>query len=129
MTVKTKQKFKIDYEFEIISVFNPADRLDELDEIPKLPNGLTDYWQASKLLCEKDGGRMPSVEELQIISAADRAGLINTGLDRNKWFWSSTENSDHPQYLARFVCFNDGDKGNGFKNDDFSYGAVLCLGK
>lgn len=48
----------------IKSAFFAKDRLDELDEIPKLPNGETDYWLAGKLLCEKDGGRLPTMEEL-----------------------------------------------------------------
>lgn len=41
--------------FKIKSVFLAKDRLNELEEIPKLPSGDIDYWKATELLCEKDG--------------------------------------------------------------------------
>jgi len=127
--MKLNKEIELNLKLKLISVFNPAERLDELGEIPKLPNGLIDYWQAGKLLCEKDGGRMPTCEELQLISAADRAGLIDTGLDQDKWFWSSTEDSSYPQYNARIVDFNDGYRSTYDKGNYGSYFAVLCVGK
>ena len=53
-----------DCPLNIKGAFFAKDRLNELDEVPKLPNGETDYWLAGKLLCEKDGGRLPTPEEL-----------------------------------------------------------------
>jgi hypothetical protein len=50
--------------FKIKSVFLVKDRLNELEEIPKLLSGYIDYWKAAELLCEKDGGRLPTMKEL-----------------------------------------------------------------
>ena len=53
---------------KIISGFRPADRLNELEEVPKIGDYI-DYWQAAKMLCEKDGGHLATREELaQIVS-------------------------------------------------------------
>lgn len=54
--------------FNIISVFKPVDRLDELDEVPKIGDDI-DYWTAAKLLCEKDGGHLATREELAQIAS------------------------------------------------------------
>ena len=54
---------------KILSIFNVIDRLDELDEVPNLLNGEPDYWFISKLLCKKDGGRLPTMEELAEIAS------------------------------------------------------------
>ena len=50
-------------ELKILSEFRPADRLSELEEVPKIGNYIN-YWQAAKMLCEKDGGHLASREEL-----------------------------------------------------------------
>lgn len=50
-------------ELKIISDFRPVDRLNELDEVPKIGNRI-DYWQTAKMLCEKDGGHLATREEL-----------------------------------------------------------------
>lgn len=123
--MELNKEIELNLKLKIISVFDPAERLDELKEIPELPTGQIDYWQASKLLCEKDGGRMPTVEELQLISAADRAGLIDTGLEyRDDWFWSSKKDS---LCTAWNVSYS-----NGIEDADskgFSDCKVLCIRK
>lgn len=59
-----KRKNKEKLPFKIKSVFLAKDRLNELEEIPHLPDGNIDYRKATELLCEKDGGRLPTMEEL-----------------------------------------------------------------
>ena len=56
---------------KIIKIFNAKDRLDELDEVPRLEfeEEKIEYWLASKLLCEKDGGRLPTMKELAEIAS------------------------------------------------------------
>ena len=56
---------------------------------PQLESGLHDFWLISKLLCEKEGGRLPSINELAIIAALQEAELIET--DYYGYFWSSSE--------------------------------------
>lgn len=53
---------------KILSDFRPADRLSELEEVPKIGNRI-DYWQAAKMLCEKDGGHLATREELAQIAS------------------------------------------------------------
>ena len=57
------EKMKEIGELKILSEFRPADRLNELEEVPKIGNYIN-YWQAAKMLCEKDGGHLASREEL-----------------------------------------------------------------
>ena len=53
----------MDYFPNIISEFRPADRLSELEEVPKIGDCIN-YWQAAKILCKKDGGHLETREEL-----------------------------------------------------------------
>lgn len=109
----------IDYEIEIISNFKPKDRLNELEEIPKFPNGKVDYWKAGSLLCEKDGGRLPTIEELQLIAILQKNKLINT--DYSGYFWSS---SDLDGEFAWSVTFS---RCNQYITNRFSQYYVLCV--
>ena len=53
---------------KILSDFRPADRLSELEEVPKIGDCIN-YWQAAKILCEKDGGHLATREELAQIAS------------------------------------------------------------
>lgn len=111
--------------FNILSVFNPADRLDELDEVPKLGDYI-DYWTSAKLLCEKDGGHLATREELaqiasQIYEDKDGAPLIikqdkdindvrvkdeyiqNPPIKYDGYYWSSEEYTDNFVYGRLFT--------------------------
>lgn len=80
--VNTK-KFKIYGELDAF-----AHRMD-FKPTPELKSGLYDFWLISKLLCEKEGGRLPTIAELGIIAALQEAELIET--DYHGDFWSSSE--------------------------------------
>lgn len=68
--IKDLESLKDNYKdntLHIVKVFKPLEELhrltkEELLEITK--NGWLDYWLASKLICEKLSGRMPTMEEL-----------------------------------------------------------------
>lgn len=98
---------------KIISNFYACDRLDELDEVPKLEDGNVDYWQASKLLCEKDGGRLPTMKELAEIASymyQTKIGEFEDNYDlelKNEliplgYYWSSLEASSTYAYYRIF---------------------------
>ncbi len=127
--------------FKIKSVFNPADRLNELDEIPKLPNGETDYWQAGKMLCEKDGGTIASMEDLaelasyiygEEIDAYDDYDDLEVknvpeelkGIEFPFWVWSGRENGSDLAYGRYFGSTYSGWDTNFARYD--SSGLVLC---
>jgi hypothetical protein len=102
--LKTKNKYPLS--FKIMHTIDVNKRLNELAEIPRLENGTIDYWLASKLLCEKDGGRLPTEEELAEL--ASYLYGVNIGPREDKYnleiknqikelgeppyfFWSSSE--------------------------------------
>ena len=98
---------------KIIKIFNAKDRLDELDEVPKLENGEIDYWLASKLLCEKDGGRLPTMKELAEIASYMYQTKIGEYEDEDDLelkneliplgnYWSSREGSAANAYRRGF---------------------------
>ena len=119
----------------IIGTFNTSDRLDELDEIPRLENGEIDYWLASKLLCEKDGGRLPTMKELAEI--ASYMYQVEIGEFEDKWdldlqdelipldgYWSSSESSAVYAYRRYFGTAN-----SFWYRDERYYGyKSLCVG-
>ena len=99
--------------FKIIGTFNAKDRLDELGEVPRLENGEIDYWLASKMLCEKDGGRLPTMDELAEIASYmyqdDFGEFVNKyGLElKNELiplggYWSSSESTATRAYGRSF---------------------------
>ena len=111
-------------ELKILSEFRPADRLNELEEVPKI-GGYIDYWQAAKMLCEKDGGHLASREELaQIVSEIyvnEDGSPVTIGKDDDVWdvqvkdeykdnppltlgyvYWSSEEGDANTAYLRYF---------------------------
>ena len=108
---------------KIKSVFLPKDRLDELDEIPKRPGGDIDYWKAAELLCKKDGGRLPTPEELAELATyiyGEKIGPYEDNYDvdakniplefkeiwkRQNWFalWSGKEGSVTDAYGRGFA--------------------------
>lgn len=141
----------VDLKLNIKSIFLAKDRLNELDEIPHTPYGDIDYWKASQLLCEKDGGRMPTLEEIaqlanylyntdNIEAKNDIAYLsIDTtkagplfsqspgGTDSSPWFyvWSSEEYS---AYYAYNRYFGNTYTGYGCSNRANSNKLAVCLG-
>ena len=75
-------------ELKILSEFRPADRLNELDEVPKIGDYI-DYWQAAKMLCEKDGGHLATREELAQIASEiyvnEDGSPVTIGKDDDVW--------------------------------------------
>ena len=120
---------------KIIKIFNAKDRLDELDEVPRLDDGEIDYWLASKMLCEKDGGRLPTMKELAEIASymyqedfeeyEDKYDLeLKNELIPLGYYWSSREGSAAFAFIRSF-----GSSGSGYY-DYYRYYALyaLCLG-
>lgn len=119
----------------IIGTFKTSERFDELDEIPRLENGEVDYWKASKMLCEKDGGRLPTMKELAEIASYMYQTKIDEFEDKydlkviNKLipfggFWSSTEVSANA--ALRRVIYSDGSTwGEGYRDNGY---VPLCVG-
>lgn len=108
--------------FNILSVFNPADRLDELDEIPKI-DGDIDYWTVAKLLCEKDGGHLATREELAQLAS----NLYVDGAENNIMFVEDIDRSgmqlrkqykDNPLIPLGYHYWSS----TGFVTNDFAYG-------
>ncbi len=129
--------------FKIKNVFKPADRLNELGEIPKLPNGQTDYWQAGKMLCEKDGGAMASMEDLAELASyiydkeieayddCDDLEVRNVpeelkDIEFPFWVWSGREYASSYAYYRNFNSTSSGWYGIYHRN--YSSGLVLCKG-
>lgn len=81
-------------------------------------------WDEAQKWAKEQGGRVPTVAELQILSALQRMGKLDTKF--NGWFWSSEEHSNNPQGHGRLVLFNDGSANYGGKYGQYQ---VLCLGK
>lgn len=114
--VNTK-KFKIYSELDAF-----AHRMD-FKPTPELKSGLHDFWLISKLLCEKEGGRLPTIAELGIIAALQEAKLIET--DYYGYFWSSSERTATTA-LGRHVASNYSSWFEGYRNAN---GYVpLCVG-
>lgn len=86
--------------FKIYGMVNAYNRAGELETIPQTPHGDNDNWLISKMICEKDGGRLPSLSELAIIEGLQEENLINTKYYGN--FWSSSESSASSA-LRRYV--------------------------
>lgn len=113
--VNTK-KLKI---YGIVDAYN---RTNELEAIPQTPYGDNDNWLISKMICEKDGGRLPTVSELAIIAGLQEEGLINTKY--YGFFWSASESSASSA-MERYIYsgysgwYQDGRNGQG---------EPLCLG-
>ena len=137
-------------ELKILSEFRPADRLSELDEVPKIGDYIN-YWQAAKMLCEKDGGHLATREELAQIASeiyVNEDGIpvvigknddvwdlqvknkykANPPLTLGYYYWSSEEYGAGYAYGRGFgtsgTYGNDTNWGN--KND--SYNRAICLG-
>ena len=134
-------------EIKILSEFCPADRLSELDEVPKIGNYIN-YWQAAKMLCEKDGGHLATREELaQIVSEIyekDDGSPVAIGKNDDVWdlqlknkykanppltlgydYWSSEEYGAIGAYYRNFTTtcsyWNNGAKRSSSRR-------AICLG-
>lgn len=108
--------------FKIKSAFLTKDRLNELEEIPKLSDGYIDYWKATELLCEKDGGRLPTMEELAQLASyiydkdiepyedyndleiKNMPAELEHIYEKQSWFalWSRREDSTTSAYARHF---------------------------
>lgn len=113
--VNTK-KFKIYGELDAF-----AHRMD-FKPTPELKNGLHDFWLISKLLCEKEGGRLPSIAELGVIAALQEVKLIET--DYYGGFWSSSEMSPSLA-LKRSIYSNNSSWYSGYR---YNGNVPLCVG-
>ena len=137
-------------ELKILSEFRPADRLSELDEVPKI-GGYIDYWQAAKMLCEKDGGHLATREELAQIASEiyvnDDGSPVVIGKNDDVWdlqvkdeykdnppltlgyyYWSSEEYSASNAYDRSFNTSFTYGSDNNWNNKIYSYGRAICLG-
>lgn len=136
--------------FNIISVFKPADRLEELDKIPTI-DGYTDYWTAAKLLCEKDGGHLATCEELaqiasEIYENKDGTPVIiakdedvqdlrvkdkykdNPPINLGYYYLSSEEYTTSDAYCRRFRTTGTYGSDTLGPNKHYSYGRAVCIG-
>ena len=77
-----------EFKFKILGCFHVVDRLDKLTAIPQTPHWKNDYWLASKMLCEEDGGRLPSDDELAVIATLVERKIIDLPYG---YYWSSVE--------------------------------------
>ena len=77
-------------------------------------------WYDAREYCKKNGGRLPTVKELQILSTLQRQGETHTNY--SGWFWSSSERSS---YGAWSVGFGSGSSRDINKN---YHCGVLCIG-
>ena len=108
--------------FKILNCFYAIDRSDELDTVPKTPSNMNDYWLVSKMLCEKDGGRLPSEDELTILSGLIEREIIDLPYGA---YWSSVEVSSS-QARRRFISSNLSYFGTSDRS--YSYYKALCVG-
>lgn len=88
-----------DNTLHIVKVFKPLEELhrltkEELLEITK--QGWIDYWLASKYICEKLGGRMPTREELGKLASMLYEG--NPSIGANDYISNLTYNGKASQY-------------------------------
>ena len=137
-------------ELKILSEFRPADRLSELDEVPKI-GGYIDYWQAAKMLCEKDGGHLATREELAQIASEiyvnDDGSPVVIGKNDDVWdlqvkdeykdnppltlgyyYWSSEESNAFGAYYRYFRTSNTYGLDNDWANKGHSTHRAICLG-
>lgn len=131
-------------DLKIKSVFYAKDRLDELDEIPKTPNDNIDYWKASKLLCEKDGGRLATMDELAQLASyiygvnippyanVDKLKVKQMHEELQKfempfYVWSSSELSSYYAYYWYF--FYSSYTGWSYSSRTNSDQLAVCLGE
>ena len=79
-----------------------------------------DYYEASKLKCEKLGGRLATLAELKI---AKQEGIFVNG-GPGAWFWASEEQGGSTAYtLSR-----SGDNAGNGSYKDQSNGLIICVG-
>ena len=135
-------------ELKILSEFCPADRLNELDEVPKI-GGYIDYWQAAKMLCEKDGGHLATREELAQIASEiyenDDGSPVAIGKNDDVWdlqlknkykanppltlgyyYWSSEENYADNAY-SRYFFTSSTTAMTGWDSKHYSGGRAICV--
>lgn len=70
------------FDLKIKKVFYPKDYLHLLSKkqlLDIIKNGFVDYWLASKLICEKLGGRLPTTSDLAKIASAIYEGNPSIG--------------------------------------------------
>ncbi len=137
-------------ELKILSEFRPADRLNELDEVPKIGDYI-DYWQAAKMLCEKDGGHLATREELAQIASEiyvnEDGSPVTIGKDDDVWdlqlknkykanppltlgytYWSSEELNALTAYTRYFDTSGTSSHDNGWDFKNLSNSRAICLG-
>lgn len=136
---------------KILSDFRPADRLSELEEVPKIGNRI-DYWQAAKMLCEKDGGHLATREELAQIASEiyvnDDGSPVKIKKDDNTCdlriksrhksnpplvfglssYWSSEEDGAINAYYRYFGTYYTGGGDNYWDYKSYSNNRAICLG-
>lgn len=135
---------------KILSDFRPADRLSELEEVPKIGNRI-DYWQAAKMLCEKDGGHLATREELAQIASEiyvnDDGSPVKIKKDddtcdlriksRHKSnpplvfglssYWSSEEYSATSAYYRYFGTSLTGGNDDAWDSKNYSSNRAICI--
>lgn len=135
---------------KILSDFRPADRLSELEEVPKIGDCIN-YWQAAKILCEKDGGHLATREELAQIASEiyvnDDGSPVKIKKDDNtcdlriksrhqsnpplvfglSGYWSSDEYDASKAYYWYFGISTTGSGNNCWDNKGYSNNRAICI--
>ena len=124
--------------FKIISNFRPSDRIEEyvreVGNLPRSSSGSIDYWQMAKDLCKKDGGRLPTMEELaqlasyiygeEIGEMEDKYDLTVKnhieGFDPSEGLFGLWSSSPYGTEIAYYRYFYDSDTGynNNYRSND-----------
>ena len=136
------------FDLKIKKVFYPKDNLHLLSKeqlLDIVENGFIDYWQASKFICEKLGGKLPTMADLGKLASAIYEGNPSIGAKEDKYnltykpgtatslglpepsfyLWSGEEYNSYGAYNRSFRPTNsrwsNGDR-------DRSYIQAVCLG-
>lgn len=76
------------FDLKIKKVFYPKDNLHLLSKeqlLDIVENGFIDYWQASKFICEKLGGKLPTMADLGKLASAIYEGNPSIGAKEDKY--------------------------------------------
>lgn len=136
------------FDLKIKKVFYPKDYLHLLSKkqlLDIIKNGFVDYWLASKLICEKLGGRLPTMADLGKMASAIYEGNPSIGANQDVtgltykdgtatslglpepsfYLWSGKERNSNSVYYRNFTP-TDSDWGVNYR--DSSYVQAVCLG-